>query len=551
MKSFLNYAKNRFLYNLMRILIIIGIGFLLGICHVKADTYTANEVTAQLYDNYGPNLSAVSTSFNGSYWTAYIPTMVANSAGAAWGISSPIPLLANHTYTVSINPGSYIGTSILSTYSRIGVGTTMDSAKTSYQNGGVYINYSKALGNGYIQYAFTPSSAGSFIVIPFSLNTSGDTVRFDLYDVIIEDLGSSGVTQDDINSSLSNQTNIIQNTINDMENNINNTINDNFNDCHDSSNLFDMNSLIVYDANVSYSKDSFTISSDKEWGHAVYNIYLPAGTYTIGGSMSGTYTQIGIVRDGTYIAGGSFPITFYSNGNNFSFTFYGTTSGNAPGSTTFSKIQLVNSSVLGNYEPFGKICKNKIDATNDKLDQAEETRKGIWETIKDLPNQFMNMLKGLFIPEDGYFEYWFNDLKSFFETKLGFLATPFTIFVEFIEKYLELDSSADIIINIPDITVPNFEDYVIVHATSFNWTETLKSKDSLNALWQLYLAFIDVYLILNFINFCETKYNRIFGGDTANYEYYTVEDSYTYDNNTGEVLSSRRNERKTTRKKVE
>ena len=347
--------------------------FLVGHFKVFASTYTANEFTAQLYDNYGSTLSAVSTSSNGSYWTGYIPTMVANSAGAAWGVSSPIPLLANHTYTVSINPGSYIGTSILSTYNRIGVGTSMDSAKTSYQNGGVYINYSKALGNGYIQYAFTPSSAGSFIVIPFSLNTSGDTVRFDLYDVIIEDLGSSGVTQDDINSSLSNQTNIIQNTINDMENNINNTINDNFNDCHDSSNLFNMNNLNIYDSVVTYSEDSFTISSDNEWGHAEYVIYLPAGTYTIGGNITGTYTQIGIVRDGSYLTGGNVPITFYSNGNTFRFTFYGTTSGNAPGSTTFSKIQLVNSTSLGAYEPFGQICKNKIDATNDKLDNLHDS----------------------------------------------------------------------------------------------------------------------------------------------------------------------------------
>lgn len=183
--------------------------------------------------------------------------------------------------------------------------------------------------------------------------------------------------------------------------------------------------------------------------------------------------------------------------------------------------------------------------------QAENTRKGIWETIKDLPNQFLNMLKGLFIPEDGYFENWFNDLKTFFEEKLGFLATPLTLFIDFVNMYLDLNATEDIIINIPDITVPNFDNHKIISATSFNWSQTLKSKDSLNTLWQLYLSFIDVFLILNFLNLCENKYNKIFGGDTSNYEYYTVEDSYTYDNNTGEVLSSRRNERKTTRKKVE
>lgn len=225
-----------------------------------------------------------------------------------------------------------------------------------------------------------------------------------------------------------------------------------------------------------------------------------------------------------------------------------------------------------------------VDNTNKKLDQAENTRKGIWETIKSIPgiigNFFDNLgtkigsffdnlatkignffkdlldgiiegLKKLFIPEDDYFKNWFDDFKTYFEEKLGFIATPFTIIIDFVNSYLNLSSSNDIIIDVPDITVPNFEENKIVSATTFNWSQTLRSKQALNALWQLYLSFIDVYLILNFINLCENKYNRIFGGDTSNYEYYTVEDSYTFDNDTGEVLSARRNERTTTRKKVE
>lgn len=214
-----------------------------------------------------------------------------------------------------------------------------------------------------------------------------------------------------------------------------------------------------------------------------------------------------------------------------------------------------------------------VDNTNKKLDQAENTRKGIWETIKSIPgtigNFFDNLgtkignffkdlldgilegLKKLFIPEDDYFKNWFDDFKTYFEEKLGFIATPFTIIIDFVNNYLNLSSSNDIIIDVPDITVPNFEENKIISATTFNWSQTLRSKQALNALWQLYLSFIDVYLILNFINLCESKYNRIFGGDTSNYEYYTVEDSYTFDNDTGEVLSARRNERTTTRKKVE
>ncbi len=211
--------------------------------------------------------------------------------------------------------------------------------------------------------------------------------------------------------------------------------------------------------------------------------------------------------------------------------------------------------------------------TNNKLDQAENTRKGIWETIKSIPstignfftdlgdkiggfftnllNGILDGLKSLFIPGDGFFKTWFSDFKTFIEDKLGFLSTPFTIFIDFIESYSDLSSSNDIVINIPDITVPNFEDYKIISATTFNWSQTLKSKTSLLNLWNLYLDFIDVFLILNFIGLCERTYNRIFGGDTSNYEYYTTEDTYNVDVNTGEVLSSKHKEKTTHRKKVD
>ena len=183
-------------------------------------------------------------------------------------------------------------------------------------------------------------------------------------------------------------------------------------------------------------------------------------------------------------------------------------------------------------------------------EEAESTRKGIWQTIKDLPNAFLDMLKSLIVPEDEFFSNWFDDLKAFFEKKLGFLATPFTLIIDFINYYLDLDSSADIIINIPDITVPNFEEYVLIEATSFNWSQLLNSKDALKTLWILYLDFIDVFLILNFIGLCERVYARIFGGDTSNYEYYTVEDSYIPDYQSGELKFARRTEKTTTRKEV-
>lgn len=527
MISFLRYAKNRFLYNVLRILIIAGIGFLIGSCEVKAD-----ELQDFNFMDKGNNSFIINSnsSVSGTF------SVVVEDMTQAYPYVNL--LIATTGYPeITITENAYFANTVIKKLYSSGTSTI------NGYNADLYVIQFATRGTGW-----NCSSTGANCYISTNLRLKNIYDYNAYYQLQSISLTNAVLTDDYLANMQINQNNqIIEQgkETNDKLDNLNDTLKDNFNECRPSVNLYNPKEAYIIGAfnqdialNYYYNLtpgETYTFSTPHSW--TSINVYDSSDnkirTY---GNSENSYTQTVTIQPGD-----SYLVLVFNAGNYTDINSY-----------DFTGVQFQKGTISTSYEPFGEeICKNKIDETNDKLDQAENTRKGIWETIKDLPNQFMNMLKGLFIPEDGYFEYWFNDLKSFFETKLGFLATPFTIFVEFIEKYLELDSSADIIINIPDITVPNFEDYVIVHATSFNWTETLKSKDSLNALWQLYLAFIDVYLILNFINFCETKYNRIFGGDTANYEYYTVEDSYTYDNNTGEVLSSRRNERKTTRKKVE
>lgn len=530
----------------------------IGINNVFAASYDVNSFTAQLYDNLGPTLNEKSTSKETDYYYGFTG-LTAYSSGGAWGISSPIPLLTNHTYSMTVDPfAPGCGFTILSSYPRLGVGTNLANAKTSYQNNtNVDEKFYQAVSNSrYLQYVFTPSINASYIVFPFATTSSCTNNEVQLSTVVIEDLGESGVSQDQINTSLNNQTNEINNSIqnstdtitgeiNDMENAIidsnketQEVIKDQFNNCRDSYNLLIQPYTML---TTSYESNGLTITLNDDY------------TVTINGTADGnTFVNITRVYNifNTSITGpncnnGYCLVTkdlVYDNNNNVLY-FY------ARNNVTYNNLVIkpmitTEENKNSSYEPYGEeICSNK-------LDEAEETRKGIWATIKDLPNSFMNMLKGLFIPEDNYFKEWFNELKLYFEDKLGFLVTPFSIIIDFINRYLALNPKDDIIINIPDINVPNFEDNIIIEKTSLNWSQLLKSKESLNMLWELYLAFIDVFLILNFINLCENKYNRIFGGDTTQYEYYTVEDSYTINDQTGEATNHRLNERKTTRKRV-
>lgn len=108
---------------------------LIGLSNVFASTYESTQFTAQLYDNYGTSLQPVTTNFTNNYYTGIIPTMVANSSGGAWGISSPIALLENHNYSLTLEiTGAYGGALILSSVNRIGIGKNLADAVYSYVN---------------------------------------------------------------------------------------------------------------------------------------------------------------------------------------------------------------------------------------------------------------------------------------------------------------------------------------------------------------------------------------------------------------------------------
>lgn len=55
----------------------------IGINKIFAATYDYSQFTAQLYDNYGPSLSAVTTNITNNRHEGIIPNMTANTSGGA------------------------------------------------------------------------------------------------------------------------------------------------------------------------------------------------------------------------------------------------------------------------------------------------------------------------------------------------------------------------------------------------------------------------------------------------------------------------------------
>ena len=341
-----------------------------------------------------------------------------------------------------------------------------------------------------------------------------------------------------------------------------NVIKDQFNTCRDSVNLFDKSKITS--GWIRYSDNAIMTDSSGRFYYSDYIEVSPNTIYTLNLAKKDGLNNGGIMEYdssknwlniGTAETEQIFTFTTSSNTKYIRFTIR---------FDSKDKVMLEKGSSASSYEQFGQICSNK-------LDEQTKTSKNIWETIKSFPSTFskfftdladkigkffdnlltgiLDGLKSMFITSDNFFSNWWDGFSAFMKAKLGFLAKPIDIFITFISGYLNL-SDTNIVINIPNITVPNFEDNIIIKAQTFNWTQLLESKPSFKNLWDLYLDFIDVFLIFNFIGLCEITYARIFGGDTSAYEYYTVEDSYYYDSESGEVQGSpKHSERKTTRRK--
>lgn len=369
---------------------------IVGISNVFAASYDANSYTALLYDNYGPSLHSVSTQFSNMSWRGTIPTMQANTSGAAWGISSPIPLLANHTYSMTVKiEGTYGGNLILSTYNRIGVGTSLSNAKSSYENNSnCTLNYSNSISsNMTLQFAFTPTINSNYIVFPFATTYTGDNQSFYLYDIIIDDLGSSGVNETTINNSLNNQTNELNNSITNSTNTITGAITDTENNIN--SNIDDMEQSIVNSnketqqvikdqfntCRDSHNMINYTINLNGTLGTTsilIAELELQPGTYTLSltPSLPSSYGYINVGTSGSISSNIIDKATFTIDSTQtvpFRFIRRSGTYNNE----TFN-IMLNKGGTSLPYEPYGEqICTNKLDEQN-------ETSKGIFGKIKEL-----------------------------------------------------------------------------------------------------------------------------------------------------------------------
>lgn len=561
MKDFFKYAKNRVLYNIFRILIVFGICFLIQACDVYAESYTgsATWMYLRIYNSSG-TFSKVkhcggsdAWSGEGTYGNYCIiePDDVVRTPGAQFNVVSPFTFTKDKQYKIKLTTLGIRADKVSNITVQF---TTSSNSYTGFYTfnsfAGVDTDYLDST-NWVLTFIPTSDVTVKEMNLKFTFEADNSNDGYGMWsNFTILDIDNSSSTIIDQNETIIDQNKDIINKQQETKDAIDQTkeeIKKGFEECHDSYNLLPQPYSILTS---STTKNGLSITLNDDYSISVsgtatektfINITSSSNIFT-----SSIFSNDELCNNGYCLSSGF----NYNTSNNLIYLVI--QSGQKVNKTFYPMITTEKNKGI-NYEQYGKkICKNRLDAQREQEqknhEKAEETRKGIWQTIKDLPGKFLDMLKSLFIPGNDYFSNWFNSMKTFFEEKLGFLVTPFDILFSFINNFLDLNDG-DAIINIPNITVPNFENSIIIKAQAFNWSELLKSKPAFKTLWNLYLDFVDVFLIVNFLNLSLNTYNRIVGNNDISYDYYTVEDSYSYDVNTGEVLSARRNERKTQRKR--
>lgn len=400
---------------------------LIGISNVFAATtqYWGSTVTqpkqAYFYDCNSSGCTTDYTSSNGIgydssgneygiYW-AYDLNTVANSYGGIAVIRPDTQLLSNKIYSTTVymcSESSYITPINLfsGSLSQIQSRSYPVDQLTGWGNADLGSSYPYArieLGNAIsnpiinncraVSFIYTPEVNSSYIGFQF---TTGSTVTGNQYLIGYdhEYLGDSeSLSEEQVDTIINNQTTEINTNISNMQESISSDIQnteDNIN-----SNIDDMEQAIV-DSNKETQdviKDQFNTCRDSinlvnieqvslNMTNRIYEYQipntLPSGTYTLSynfltnNSVSKRF-QLWLSSDNNTIKyfnlSDSGYITFTMNSSFDKLMFFISSSADSNSNFSINKIQLQKGSVATEYEPYGeKICSNKIDETNDKLD---------------------------------------------------------------------------------------------------------------------------------------------------------------------------------------
>lgn len=164
-----------------------------------------------------------------------------------------------------------------------------------------------------------------------------------------------------------------------------------------------------------------------------------------------------------------------------------------------------------------------LDEQKQSIEENTKTNKNIFERIGDilsfinpfsenffgkkLVELILEGLKSLFVPEEGFFSTYFDDLKNWFSDRLGFLWSPFDIVIEILNRILNINFSEPVIV-IPEIQ-EGFTGEKLISSQEYNLNDLLNN-DIFNNIHNIYLVCVDAIILFALIHLAERKIEEVF-----------------------------------------
>lgn len=550
MRSFFNYAKNRFLYSLLKILFILALG-----CLGFKSIYSAHALTFKnlLNPNNFQNASANVSISNNKV------TLTSSSAfGNAYIDITGLESYSNYTISFNYEQQGALTTVRVSPRNSDAPNTELNPVSSSNVSGYISTTFrTSATGSVRIYFYsnFTNNAISSGLVLS-NIQLESGSVATDYEEYYTYTEQESGINSITFNSAYMNYIEGIPvNTYSDIAI-LNIYLGGSKSYARDRCST---NPFFYKDIYLDFSSNfkqgniyniSFTFESD--FLNSPYADYSQAYLLTGGSLIDSHYKDFkatisnygSTVYTYLYKVDIEFTATADFSMGRVGFTFNTPEISNLNTSSNIGSEGITSACpVISSNLKFTSLNGYYKTSSDNAIIENSNTTKGIWGTLKsvltniinlpknianslgtfftDLGNKIVNLgttiingikdtLISLFIPENDYFTNWLNDFKITLEEKLGFLLYPFELFIDVINRFLNLNDGSGII-SIPEVKVPNF-DYTIIEEQEYNLKE-LYETNHIKTIHTIYLYFIDILLVVGLVNLALKKYNSTIGGN--------------------------------------
>lgn len=200
-----------------------------------------------------------------------------------------------------------------------------------------------------------------------------------------------------------------------------------------------------------------------------------------------------------------------------------------------------NSNVVDAVDKVTEETKKTSDAITSTSDNDEDESCGIICKLKTIV-KFLKptSLSNLIIPNEEQMHDLMDTMQTQVTSKLGILGFPITLYTQMIDLVQNV-SDTNWCIDWPDVTVPNFEDSVIIASGQFCFSSILQN-EKINAFRVSCHLIIGALILLAFVQFLKNCYNRVLDlPDREEYTYFTTEDVYSVSANGETELKQVRN----------